>query len=235
VTIVERERNCGLSKSIISGTAQVSEEFGRVIAIEDDVVTAPDFLNYMNRALDRYAGEPRMFSVSGFNFPIAVPPSYSCDAFCTYRFLCWGWGTWNDRWRKVDWSVEDYPEFVADAKQQKRFNRGGDDLSWLLARHMSGKVDSWDTVWAYTHSKHDAVALLPVVSKVYNTGLDGSGFHCRRASFRQTILSSDSQSCFRFPDSVIPDPYFAAEIRRLHRQSLAKKVGRYIYERLDLR
>jgi hypothetical protein len=234
ISIIERERNLGLSKSVIAGVTQLCGEYGRVIAVEDDVLTAPDFLIFMNRALERYVDEPRVFSVSGFNLPIATPASYSYDAFCAYRFLCWGWGTWRDRWEKADWSVNDYAEFVADHGRQKRFNRGGNDLSWLLARHMAGRIDSWDTVWAYTHSKHEAVALLPVVSKAYNIGFDGTGIHCQRAPFKQSVLHLGTGSDYHLPDSVSPDPYFAAEIRRLHHRSVPRKIARYLYDRMGL-
>lgn len=228
ITVIERERNVGLSASIISGVSQLCADFGRAIVVEDDVLTAPDFLTFLNRALDRYADDQTVFSVGGFNLPIPVPPAYAYDAFFTYRFLCWGWGTWKDRWEKADWSVKDYPEFVADPERQKLFNRGGNDCSWLLARHMSGKVDSWDTVWAYTHSKHDAVTLLPAISKVHNIGFDGSGTHCHRPPFLQAALALESGSDHRFPDSLDAEPYFAAEIRRLCDRPPAKRFAQYV-------
>ena len=229
VTVIERTRNLGLSKSIISGVTQLCNDYGRAIVVEDDVMTAPDFLVFMNCGLEQYVDETRMFSVCAFNLPIVAPQTYSYDAFCSYRFLCWGWGTWKDRWDKADWSVQDFPEFIADRAKQKRFNQGGEDLSWLLTLQMEGRIDSWDTVWAYTHSKHDAVALLPVSSKAYNIGLDGSGTHCKRAPFKQHVLTHGTAFEYRFPDSVDVDPYFAAEIQRFHRPSMVRRLARFIH------
>lgn len=228
VTIIEREHNFGLSKSVISGVTQLCNEFGRAIAVEDDVITAPDFLAFMNHALQRYVDEPRMFSVCAFNLPIVPPKTYSYDAFCSYRFACWGWGTWKDRWEKADWSVRDFPEFMTDPAKRRRFNRGGDDLSWLLGLHMEGKIDSWDIVWGYTHFKHDALALLPVYSKVYNIGLDGSGTHCKRAPFKQYVLAPGTSSEYHFPDAENIHPYFVAEVQRLHSPSVVRKVVRFV-------
>jgi hypothetical protein len=235
VTIIEREQNLGLSKSVISGVTQLCLEFGRAIAVEDDVVTATDFLHFMNCALDRYVEEPRIFSVGAFNLPIAPPRTYPYDAFCSYRFMCWGWGTWKDRWDKADWSVRDFPEFMADRAKQRRFNQGGDDLSWSLARQMEGKIDSWDTIWAYAHSKHDALALLPVVSRAYNIGFDGSGIHCRRAPFRQNALPAEGGSRYRFPDSAIPEPHFAKQFRQFHHRSILRNLGRFLYDKMGLK
>jgi len=73
VTIVEHERNLGLSKSVIGGITQLCNQYGRAVAIEDDVMTAPNFLAFMNAALQRYVDEPKIFSVCGFNLPMAVP------------------------------------------------------------------------------------------------------------------------------------------------------------------
>jgi hypothetical protein len=227
VTIIEREHNFGLSKSVISGVTQLCNEYGRAIAVEDDVITAPDFLAFMNHALQRYVDEPKMFSVCAFNLPIVPPKTYSYDAFCSYRFACWGWGTWKDRWEKADWSVRDFPEFMADRAKRRQFNRGGGDLSWLLTLHMEGKIDSWDIVWAYTHFKHDAFALLPVYSKVYNIGMDGSGTHCKRAPFKQHVLASGTSAEYRFPDSENIHPYLVAEVQRLHSPSVVRRLVRY--------
>ena len=235
VTIIARERNFGLSKSIVSGVSQLCDEYGRAIVMEDDVVTAPDFLEFINRGLDRYQDNTRVFSVGGFNLPIRVPSSYPYDAFFSYRFLCWGWGTWKNRWEKADWSVSDYPKFIANREQQKRFDRGGNDLTLMLGRHMAGKIDSWDTVWAYTHSKQDALAVLPVVSKSYNVGFDGSGVHCRRSPFDQAPLTSRAIMSYRFPETVVLEPYFVSEIQRIRHQSRARRFARSFCDRLGLR
>jgi hypothetical protein len=234
VTIIQRERNLGLSKSVISGVTQLCNEYGRAITVEDDVLTAPDFLTFVNQGLRRYKDEPEVFSIGAFNLPIVTPETYSYDAFCSYRFMCWGWGTWKDRWDTADWSVKDFPEFMANREKQKRFNRGGDDLSWLLALHMEGKIDSWDTIWAYTHSKHNALALLSVVSRAYNIGFDGTGIHCRRVPFKQNALPLEGGTGYRFPDSVIPEPYFAQEIRRLLRPSMVRRLLRF-FQRFEPR
>ena len=234
VTCIEREQNLGLSMSIIDGVTRLCNDRGRVIAVEDDVLTAPDFLTFMNAALGKYADEAKIFSVSGFGLPIDVPNSYSYDAFCSYRFMCWGWGTWKDRWQRADWSVADYAEFRRNRELQKRFNRGGNDLTWLLGRHIEGRIDSWDTVWAYTHSRNDAVALLSVQPRAYNIGFDGTGVHCRRIPFRQAGLVSTLNSEYLFPDSVVPDAHLAAAVQRLHHRSLPRQFARYLYDRVNL-
>jgi len=228
VTIVEREQNLGLAASVIRGVTQVCDQFGRAIVMEDDLLTAPDFLTFMNSALQRYVDEPRVFSVSGFNHAVRAPRNYACDAFFTYRSSSWGWGTWKDRWAKADWNVSDYARFSLDKDMQRLFNRGGKDLSRMLESQMAGKLDSWAIRWAYTHFRQNAVTLLPVESRVYNIGLDGSGTHCRWVPLRQRHLVEATEAAYRYPDSLRPDPYFAAEIQRVQRRSLVRKVVGYL-------
>ncbi len=235
VTIIERERNLGLSKSVISGVTQLCNEYGRAIAVEDDVVTTPDFLAFMNGALQRYVDEPRIFSVSGFNFSLKVPKDYAYDAYCTYRSMSWGWGTWRDRWEKTDWSVSGYASFSRDKNQQQLFNRGGEDLSSMLALQMAGKIDSWSIRWDYVHFKHNALALLPVISRVCNIGFDGTGIHCRRETMKQPVLSSVCKTEYCFPNLLEADQFFAAEIQRLHRTSFTRKLVRYLRHQVGRR
>ena len=235
VTIIERERNLGLANSVIKGVTQLCEEFGRVIAVEDDLLTAPDFLTFINCALERYDNEPRIFSVSGFNFAVNAPGRYPYDAFCSYRTSSWGWGTWKNRWKKAQWSVPDYARFCSDKSLQRSFNRGGEDLARILALQMARRIDSWSIRWDYVHFQHDAVSLLSTISRVYNIGFDGSGVHCRREVLKQSPLTGENATGYRFPDTAEIDPHFVAEIQRLHRVSTARKLAHYFTDPMEWR
>jgi hypothetical protein len=224
VTIVERPRNLGLSNSIVSGVSELCRQHGRAVVVEDDLVTTPDFLTFVNRALDRYADVPKVFSVTGYNFPIAVPRDYPFDAFASVRSCSWGWGTWADRWKKVEWSASAFDGFISCSEGQSRIREAGADLEHLFSQQAEGKIQGWDVIWTYEHLRHGAVAIRPSVSKVYNIGFDGSGIHCTRAPFQQRSLERASSSQYRFPEAVAPEPYFAGETRRLHRISYPRKI-----------
>ena len=60
VTIVERESNFGLARSIVDGVTTTLKKYGRIIVLEDDMVTSPYFLTYMNEALEKYAEDDRV-------------------------------------------------------------------------------------------------------------------------------------------------------------------------------
>ena len=86
VRIVEREKNLGLANSIISGVTEVVNQYGRIIVLEDDMVTSPCFLRYMNDALDKYETDDRVICVHGYVFPIDELPG----TFFIRGADCWG-------------------------------------------------------------------------------------------------------------------------------------------------
>ena len=70
VSIVHRKKNYGLARSIVEGLNAICTKYDKFIVLEDDIVTSPYFLSFMNRALCRYADEKRVWHISGWNYPI---------------------------------------------------------------------------------------------------------------------------------------------------------------------
>jgi hypothetical protein len=204
VTITEREQNMGLANSVIAGVTEVLARSSSVIVMEDDLLTSKNFLAFVNSALCTYEHREDIFSVTGYNYPLRIPPTYREDAYLSYRSSSWGWGTWPDRWSRVDWSVSDYGAFVNDPRAQALFRRGGDDLPQMLELQMSGQIDSWSIRFDYAHYKHNAFCVHPVVSKVRNIGFDGSGVHCGDSEGYDSELDPGDQP-FRLPPDLAVD------------------------------
>ena len=68
VTLIKRTENWGLARSIIDGVTTQVNRFGRVIVMEDDLIAAPYFLQFMNDALEAYKDEPRVGHIQGCDF-----------------------------------------------------------------------------------------------------------------------------------------------------------------------
>lgn len=171
-------QNKGLANSVIFGVTKVINQYGKVIVVEDDIVTHPFFLRFMNECLDIYKDRKDIYMIGGFNQNINFPWWYIKDIYLTYRSCSWGWATWKDRWENADWNVLGYEDMAEDEKLQKLFNRGGDDNFKMLKMQMEGKMDSWCIRWDYCMFKHDAFCVLPRFSLVNNCGFDGTGVHC---------------------------------------------------------
>lgn len=181
IKIFERDANWGLANSIIDGVTSVISNYGKAIVMEDDLLTSPYFLTFLNKALDFYSSFPAVFSISAYNHPSALMPfprGYEDDVYCSPRNFSTGWGTWKDRWENVDWQVKDFAGLSKSISRIRAFNRGGEDLYGMLAAQRRGEIDSWAIRWTYAHFKSHAVSVCPVLSYINNIGHDGSGVHC---------------------------------------------------------
>jgi len=173
--------NIGCRNSILAGITKIINQYGKAIILEDDIYTSPQFLKFMNEALDFYENRKSVFSISGYNLPehkLKIPDDYKYDVYVSLRLWNWGWATWKDRWEQVDWNYDFVPQFVHQKEQVEAFNRGGDDLIQMLIDMYSHRIDAWDIQYAFAHFQNHAIAIMPCKSYVENIGLDGSGIHC---------------------------------------------------------
>ena len=174
------KQNNGLANSIIGGVTDVINKHGRVIVLEDDLLTSPYFLKYMNTALDKYESYPAVFTISANRPPVnkmAIPEDYPYDVFVSLRPFSTGWATWKDKWNRIDWSLDYLEDFLKHPEQIKAFHHGGEDLTDMLLLQRDHKIDSWAIRYAFQHFYHHAVAVLPCVPYVDNIGFDGTGVH----------------------------------------------------------
>ncbi|GAI87651.1 unnamed protein product, partial [marine sediment metagenome] len=184
------DSNIGCADSIIGGVSKVLNQHPSAIIVEDDIVTAPNFLDYMNQCLARYASEPGVFSIAGYTFPFRRPADYPADTYFMPRHSPWGWATWADRWHSVDWSIADYDQFITDREQQKAFMQGGTDLVRMLRRQMEGEIDAWDIRFCYNRYKANALTVYPTTSKVQNIGFGKEATHTN--VYNQLIANNTS-------------------------------------------
>lgn len=69
IHIVERDHNFGFSQSIVSGISEVLATYPDVIVVEDDIMTASNFLRFLNTALQVYRNNEKIFSITAFTPP----------------------------------------------------------------------------------------------------------------------------------------------------------------------
>lgn len=175
LVIKQREYNLGLTENIISGIGEVMAEYGRAIILEDDVLVAPSFLEYMNDALDFYKNEPMVWHISGWNFPVEVGGLPS--TFLWRTALGWGWATWADRWNYY----ERDPQALIDEFDEvgiQNFNIYGSYNFWdQVISNATGKISTWAVFWYATIFKNGGLCLNPIRAMTTNIGFDGSGTH----------------------------------------------------------
>ncbi|MBL1212461.1 MAG: glycosyltransferase [Ignavibacteriae bacterium] len=230
ITIIERDSNYGLARSVITGVSEIFKIYDKVIVVEDDLITSPNFLVYMNCLLDKYHDMLSIYSISGYSFPIKLPPD--CDSiYLAKRASSWGWGTWKNRWEDVDWNLLDFSSFIKNKDMINSFNKGGKDLTRMLKKQVNGKIDSWAIRWSYHHFKNNAFCIYPKISKVHNIGQDNSGRHSIKTNKYKAIL--DTEKKFELPDiDLTPNSLITKELQSFFNYTLFERVSWFIKRKL---
>ena len=188
VIIHHRAHNFGLAKSIIEGVTQVISEHERIIVLEDDMVTSPHFLTYMNKALDQFAEDERVASAHGYVYPVKRPLP---EAFFLPGADCWGWATWRRAWTHFN---PDGKYLLEELKRRELLTafdfNGAYPYSKMLIGQIAGMNDSWAVRWYASAFLADKLTLYPGRSLVRNIGNDNSGTHCGNSDTFDTILST---------------------------------------------
>lgn len=175
VIIKERELNLGLANSVIEGVSEVIEEYGNVIVLEDDIVTSPDFLKYMNDALSCYEHEMRVYGISGYAFPAAR--IINDETYFLPIMSSWGYATWLNRWDKINFDAGHLIERINGINKQEEFNFGYFNYYKMLKLQVAGKIDSWAVPFNASMFLNNGCFLYPKHSQLVNIGKDGSGTH----------------------------------------------------------
>jgi hypothetical protein len=187
VTIHHRPHNFGLAKSIIEGVTQVLSEHERIIVLEDDMVTSPHFLPYMNEALAKYADDESVISIHGYVYPVdQVLP----EAFFLPGADCWGWATWRRGWGLFNPNGQTLLDELQHRDLIKAFDFNGTyRYSKMLTAQINGMNDSWAVRWYASAFLAGKLTLYPGRSLVHNIGNDSSGTHCGADTSHDADLS----------------------------------------------
>ena len=204
ISVCEQPVNCGLEQSIVNGINTVLESKDRIIVLEDDLVTAPGFLVFMNNALSLYENQEKVMHISGYMYPIAsnkVPKS-----FFVILATCWGWATWRRAWRHYKRSSEELLSQILEPDELRKFDMGFPHKE-LLDASAAGTVSSWAIKWHASVFLQRGLCLHPAQSYVQNIGHDGSGRHCGKTNHFRVILNNDVEVL----DFTEPRPNLEAE------------------------
>lgn len=233
IRIHHRPRNLGLAQSVIEGVSQVLSEFDRVIVLEDDLVTSPHFLTYMNEALDSFEDDERVISIHGYSYPVKQPLP---DAFFLRGADCWGWATWRRGWKLFN---PDGQALFDKLKTEKLLNafdfNGAYSYSKMLQGQIVGLNDSWAVRWYASAFLANKLTLYPGRSLVQNVGNDGSGRHSGVDVHFATELATSSVNLTKVNviHSELGQAAFEAFFREAH-DSFYRRVRRGIKKLFDL-
>lgn len=158
--------------------------------LEDDLVVAPHFLQFMNDALDVYKDEPRVGHIQACDFTQdpSLPPT-----FLIKWTGSWGWGTWERAWQHFN---PDGAALLRELKMRnltRRFDFNGKyGFTRMLRRQVKGKNNSWAIRWNASLFLKDILSLNVGRSLVLNEGFDGSGTNCGGGGLYSSRLTQEA-------------------------------------------
>lgn len=184
-----RKKNLGLAKNFILGITLVCNKHGKIIVLEDDNLTSPYFLKYMNDALNLYKNEKSVASISGYSYPIKNHRK-------GYYFLriadSWGWATWIRSWQQFDKNGTKILNALKKKKLISKFNFDNSyDFFRILRNFCLKKNNSWSIRWYGSMFLKNKLTLFPPKSYIQNIGMDNSGVHSDVTDSYKTKLTND--------------------------------------------
>lgn len=192
--VYRQEKNLGTSRNYKFLEQIIYQKYDRLISLEDDIETAPNFLEYMDKALEWGADDNRIYCACAY-FQLKKQGAVSQaiegkEMFLRMVFNPWGTGYYKEKRKEMQNLVsKEWLDAVAkDSKKMFRlfryrkytfymfvmeylinkspvfFNQGG-------IRYIDIVVD----IYLFFNEKY---AMFPTVSKTRNWGFDGSGANC---------------------------------------------------------
>lgn len=222
VEIFERAENNRIANNR-GGMRMLLERFGKMIFVEEDAVCAPSFLEYMNGALDAYAGDERIFALCGYFPPIGLATDYPYDVVMSPRMNAWAFGIWKDRFDSIEMASrpEMFSGIFNDPEKFRNYCIGGYAVIPQLQALSEGAVDGLDIRIDYSMFREGGrYTLCPVRSLVQPIGCDGSGEHWKHASSRHEVNLGEASKVFEFAAGVVPDERVLRKLRSFNNRAL---------------
>jgi hypothetical protein len=172
----------------------------------------------MNKALNVFEHDERIWGVSGYTPPVKIPSDYKDDIYLSLRPSSWGLGTWENRWNAVDWAKAGIEAVFHNAQAKKIFCAAGEDILNTLIKYPK----AYDLAIYYHMRKQHKYSVFPVVSLLKNIGTDGTGVHftSKQKKYEVTLLQSKE---FAINPNVQPDSKMFKLIKKFYTKKWYRK------------
>lgn len=213
VTLFESKKNKGLANSIIDGVTKILESNESVIVLEDDLVSSPNFLDFMNQSLNYYKDHTTIFSVTGWSMDLKSLNDIQTDFYVCHRMSSWGWGIWKDRWEKIHWNKDYFKSFAHSFKKQYLFIKGGSDMPGMLKDFLNGRNNSWAIRACYCQFENDLLTLAPKRSMINNIGFGKKATHTKSLNNYDQQLDHSLRRSFDFNEDISVNAKIVSEFK----------------------
>lgn len=229
LTIYNSNKNKGLARSIIDGVTKIISQYKKIIVVEDDVITSPFYLLYMNEALVKYEFENKIGSISSFVPEIKIPENYNENVFLTRRPTSIAWGTWLNRWENIDWDCENYFFQKYNIFRRYKINSWGNDVAGRLDRFKVGLNDSWAVRYTVHGILNKLYSIHPIETLAEHIGYDNSGTNCSKDDLVKFSVNITLSNRLELPNNL-PDEnkLIKKEFQQKYKRPILSEIGEFL-------
>jgi hypothetical protein len=220
IEIVERDRNWGLAENIIGGVTAIINKYEKIIVLEDDLVTGPYFLRFMNDALNIYENENEVICINGYGYLDGsdLPETYFIKTADNL-----GWATWKRGWDLFECDGKKLLNEIKSKRLRKRFDRDNVyPFTLMLQNQVNDVVGSWAIRWYASAFLKNKYTLYPKHSLVLHIGVGD------QATNYKNIMKTDplSVNLYHSKINVVKrEPKESKKVSKLYHQFLGKYKG----------
>lgn len=204
VTILKTDVNIGASQNFKRLYEYAYSKYDAVIMTEDDNIFSPCFLEFMNKALNKYKNEDKVLSVSGYTALTYYNRSKN-RLILTYDVSAWGTGYWkhkSDVYFNKNRSY--YISIVSNFRSMLKIYMVYPRLLSMLLYMLKNNLRWGDTEKTTYNIINHAFQLRPSMSYVRNIGQDGSGLHSGMDNdIMNQEISCEDHFYFAESDSIV--------------------------------
>lgn len=194
VIIIKNDKNMGAIGNSLALSRAVSDKYDRYIFSEDDNEFSPNYIEYMNKCLDRYEKDEDILAVTGYKYPFPSKRMKGTVFTSNVYFAGFGYGTWNRKIIKAqgEMTAAFFCNKYKDLKFMRYFYRQGVNqycnfvkavLGYIPVLMEGTNVVPYDLPYGIYMAAKGKKMIFPTISKVRNWGYDGSGEHCEALAY----------------------------------------------------
>jgi hypothetical protein len=180
VVVIKRIFNYGADMNASDAVREILKIYDTIIFSEDDNIFSPNFLEFINKGLERFKNDKSVFAINGYRHFYNIKYGENNYYRQGVSFSAWGYGIWKDRIEEYEKKIKRsyfLSAFFNPFKLYHIWKSGSYNLYNFIRYAFIGCNYVHDTVLSVFMIIEKKTVIMPVCSKVRNMGWDGSGIH----------------------------------------------------------
>lgn len=214
--VIRREHNYGLFSAHSNDeelTNMILERYDRFIFTEDDNEFSPNFLEYINKGLEKFKEDPSVWCICGYNEPREF--KHGDNNYYRHRanVSAWGAAYWSDKYKKAFTDIQSniFKKTFSISNLVKiwKYGKGHflDYIRVVFRNEENQYISMTDRIFAVYLQLMDLDIIVPVVSKVHNNGWDTLGNSFKNKNFSGELLKSQKMYSEHREDNALHFEY----------------------------